>query len=72
MLLMGLNDNLQQTVESMNQLTKRVDSMVNKNQDQVGDAVAELNTILENLEEFTQKIKNNPSALIRSESKSRR
>lgn len=68
----GLNDNLQQTVESMNQLTKRVDSMVNKNQDQVGDAVAELNTILENLEEFTQKIKNNPSALIRSESKSRR
>lgn len=68
----GLNDNLQQTVESMNQLTKRVDTMVNKNQDQVGDAVAELNTILENLEEFTQKIKNNPSALIRSESKSRR
>lgn len=68
----GLNDNLQQTVESMNLLTKRVDTMVNKNQDQVGDAVAELNTILENLEEFTQKIKNNPSALIRSESKSRR
>lgn len=68
----GLNDNLQQTVESMSQLTKRVDSMVYKNQDQVGDAVSELNTILENLEEFTQKIKNNPSALIRSESKSRR
>ena len=68
----GLNDNLMQTAESMNSLTKRVDAMVYKNEDQVGNAVEELNTILENLEEFTQKIKNNPSALIRSEGKSGR
>ena len=68
----GLNDNLMQTAESMNKLTQRVDAMVYKNEDQVGNAVEELNTILENLEEFTQKIKNNPSALIRSENKSRR
>jgi phospholipid/cholesterol/gamma-HCH transport system substrate-binding protein len=46
--------------------------MVYRNQDQVGNAVEELNPILENLEEFTQKIKNNPSVLIRSEGKSGR
>jgi len=68
----GLNDNLMQTAESMSKLTQRVDDMVYKNQDQVGDAVDELNAILENLEEFTQKIKNNPSVLIRSEAKSGR
>ena len=68
----GLNENLMQTAESMNKLTQRVDAMVYKNEDQVGNAVEELNTILENLEEFTQKIKNNPSVLIRSEGKSGR
>ena len=68
----GLNENLMQTAESMNSLTKRVDAMVYKNEDQVGNAVEELNTILENLEEFTQKIKNNPSALIRTEGKNGR
>jgi len=68
----GLNDNLMQTAESMNKLTQRVDAMVYRNEDQVGNAVEELNTILENLEEFTQKIKNNPSALIRTEGKSGR
>ncbi len=68
----GLNDNLMQTAEAMNKLTQNVDAMVYRNQDQVGNAVEELNTILENLEEFTQKIKNNPSALIRSEGKSGR
>lgn len=68
----GLNDNLMQTAESMNKLSQNVDAMVYRNQDQVGNAVEELNTILENLEEFTQKIKNNPSVLIRSEGKSGR
>ncbi|WP_405322914.1 MlaD family protein [Fibrobacter sp.] len=68
----GLNDNLMQTAESMNKLTQRVDAIVYKNEDQVGNAIDELNVILENLEEFTQKIKNNPSALIRSEAKSGR
>jgi len=68
----GLNENLMQTAESMNKLTQNVDAMVYRNQDQVGDAMEELNVILENLEEFTQKIKNNPSALIRSEAKSGR
>ena len=61
-----------QTTESMNKLTQRVDAIVYKNEDQVGNAIDELNVILENLEEFTQKIKNNPSALIRSEAKSGR
>ena len=68
----GLNENLMQTTESMNKLTQRVDAIVYKNEDQVGNAIDELNVILENLEEFTQKIKNNPSALIRSEAKSGR
>ena len=68
----GLNDNLMQTAESMNKLTQRVDAIVYKNEDQVGNAIDELNVILENLEEFTQKIKNNPSVLIRSEGKNGR
>ena len=68
----AMNENLTQAMESIKQLTERLDHVVYKNQDQVGDAVVELNAVLENLEEFTQKIKNNPSALIRSEAKSRR
>lgn len=68
----AMNENITQTLESINQLSKRLDQMVYKNQDQVGDAVVELNAVLENLEEFSQKIKNNPSALIHAENKSRR
>ena len=68
----SMNDNLTQAMESIKQLSERLDHVVYKNQDQVGDAVTELNAVLENLEEFTQKIKNNPSALIRSEAKTRR
>lgn len=68
----AMNENLTQAMESIRQLTQRLDQVVYKNQDQVGDAVVELNAVLENLEEFTQKIKNNPSALIHSENKSRR
>jgi phospholipid/cholesterol/gamma-HCH transport system substrate-binding protein len=68
----GLNENLMQTAESMNKLAQRVDAIVYKNEDQVGNAMDELNTILENLEEFSQKIKNNPSVLIRSEGKNGR
>ena len=68
----SLNDNLTEAMASINQLSKRLDQMVYKNEDQVGNAVEELNTILENLEEFSQKIKNNPSVLIRSEGKNGR
>ena len=68
----AMNENLTQAMESIKQLTQRLDQVVYKNQDQVGDAIMELNAVLENLEEFSQKIKNNPSALIRSENKSRR
>ena len=68
----AMNENLTQAMESIRQLTQRLDQVVYKNQDQVGDAVVELNAVLENLEEFTQKIKNNPSVLIHAENKSRR
>ena len=68
----AMNENLTQAMESIKQLTQRLDQVVYKNQDQVGDAVVELNAVLENLEEFTQKIKNNPSVLIHAENKSRR
>lgn len=68
----SMNDNLAQAMESINKLAQRLDAMVYNNQDQVGDVLTELNTVLENLDEFSQKIKNNPSALIRSENKSRR
>ena len=68
----AMNEKLTQAMESIKQLTQRLDQVVYKNQDQVGDAVVELNAVLENLEEFTQKIKNNPSVLIHSENKARR
>ena len=68
----SLNDNLTEAMASINLLSKRLDQMVYKNQDQVGEAIVELNSVLENLEEFSQKIKNNPSALIREPAKSRR
>lgn len=68
----AMNENLTQAMESINQLTQRLDQVVYKNQDQVGEAVVELNAVLENLEEFSQKIKNNPSVLIHSENKARR
>ena len=67
-----LNDNLAEAMASINQLSKRLDQMVYKNQDQVGEAIVELNNVLENLEEFSQKIKNNPSAIIREPAKKRR
>ena len=65
-------DNLTEAMASINQLSKRLDQMVYKNEDQVGEAIVELNSVLENLEEFSQKIKNNPSALIREPAKTRR
>ena len=68
----SLNDNLTEAMASINQLSKRLDQMVYKNEDQVGEAIVELNNVLENLEEFSQKIKNNPSALIREPAKTRR
>ena len=68
----SLNDNLTEAMASINQLSKRLDQMVYKNEDQVGEAIVELNSVLENLEEFSQKIKNNPSALIREPAKARR
>lgn len=68
----SLNDNLTEAMASINQLSKRLDQMVYKNEDQVGEAIVELNSVLENLEEFSQKIKNNPSALVREQPKSRR
>jgi len=68
----SLNDNLTEAMASINQLSKRLDQMVYKNEDQVGEAIVELNSVLENLKEFSQKIKNNPSALIREPAKTRR
>lgn len=68
----AMNENLTKAMESISQLSKRLDGMVYKNQDQVGEAIVELNAVLENLEEFSQKIKNNPSALIREPAKTRR
>ena len=68
----GFNDNLAQVMESINKVTKRLDQVIYKNEDQVGNAITELNAVLSNLEEFSQKIKNNPSSLIHSEAKERR
>lgn len=68
----GMNDNLMQAMEAIKDLSKRMDQAIYKNEDQVSEAITQLNAVLENMEEFSQKIKNNPSALIREPAKSRR
>lgn len=68
----AMNDNLTEAMEAVKNLTKRMDQAIYKNEDQVSEAITELNAVLENMEEFSQKIKNNPSALIREPAKSRR
>ena len=68
----AMNENLAQTLESVKTLVKQMDLMIYKNQDQVEETLERFNQVLFNLEEFSQKIKNNPSALIRSESSNRR
>lgn len=68
----SLNDSLQQAMAAISQLSKRMDLMIYNNQDQLGEVMTELGSVLENLNEFSQKIKNNPSALIHGESQSRR
>ena len=68
----SMSDSLQQAMTAISQLSKRMDLMIYNNQDQVGEVMTELGSVLENLDEFSQKIKNNPSALIHGENQSRR
>ena len=63
----SLNDNLVSALESVNHLSKRADLALYYNQGRLSEILDQLNTVLSNLSDFSQKIKQNPSALIRSE-----
>lgn len=67
-----LNDELASTLSSVNSLAKRTDLLIYKNQDQINESLASLQQVLENFEDFSQKIKDQPSALIIKEKKNRR
>lgn len=60
-----LNKDLIETLNSLKLLAKRADLMVYKNQDQMSNTLNQLNEVLENLNDFSQKIKDNPSAILR-------
>lgn len=61
-----MNDDLVKTLHSLEAMSRRVDVFLYKNQTNFADALKQLNAILENLNDFSQKIKNQPSSLIRS------
>ncbi|MCR5029128.1 MAG: MlaD family protein [Fibrobacter sp.] len=63
----SLNDNLVSALESVNHLSKRADLALYNNQGRLSEVLDQLNAVLANLNDFSQKIKQNPSALIRSE-----
>lgn len=61
----SMNDDLVKTLHSIEEMSKRIDLFLYKNQSAFSDALEQLNEILENLGEFSQKVKNQPSVLIR-------
>lgn len=67
-----MNADLVQTLHSIEQMSKRIDLFLYKNQSAFSDGVNQVNEILDNISEFSQKIKNNPSSLIRGNGESGR
>lgn len=67
-----MNEELVRTLRSVEAMSKRMDVFLYKNQTNFGAALTQLNNILENLNEFSQKIKNQPSSLIRGPKASER
>lgn len=67
-----INQNVVSALESINNLSRRADLIMYNNQDRLAEILDQLNTTLSNLSDFAQKIKQNPSSLIRAEKKSGR
>ncbi len=68
----SINDNLVATLTSIRNFSERTDLFLYNSQGDVSELMDQLNTVLRNLTEFSQKISQNPSALIRAEKKSGR
>ncbi|SHL01319.1 MlaD family protein [Fibrobacter sp. UWEL] len=67
-----MNDDLVKTLHSVQDMSKRIDLFLYKNQNSFSEGVSQMNEILDNINEFSQKIKNNPSSLIRGSGESGR
>lgn len=68
----SINEDLVSTIASIRSFTERTDLFLYNTQSDVSEILNRLNAVLSNLSEFSQKIRQNPSALIRSEKKSGR
>lgn len=68
----AINKNVVSALESVNNLSKRTDLIMYTNQGRFTEILDQLSTVLSNLSDFSQKIKQNPAALIRTEKKSGR
>lgn len=68
----GINQSVVSALSSIENLSRRTDLVLYNNQGNLNEIVSQLNTILANLSEFSQKIRQNPSSLIRSEKQSGR
>lgn len=67
-----MNDDLVKTLHSIQEMSKRIDLFLYKNQNAFSEVIGQMNEIMDNLNEFSQKIKNNPSSLIRGSGESGR
>lgn len=67
-----INADLVSTLAAIRGLTDRTDLFLYNTQSDVSEILDKLSTVLSNLSEFSQRIRQNPSALIRSEKKSGR
>lgn len=61
-----INDNLISTLQSVNNLSQRTDLVLYNNQGRLAEALDQINVILNNLTDFSQKLRQNPSSLIRA------
>ena len=61
----SINENTVSALKSVSDMTKRADMVLYNNQDRLSEVLDQLNAVLSNLSVFSQKIKQNPSALIR-------
>lgn len=67
-----INEDLTATLESIRSFSERTNLFLYNAQGDFSEIMGKFNTILSNLSEFSQKIRQNPSALIRTEKKSGR
>lgn len=64
--LAGMAASMDKASRSIELLTRRVDMTVYRNQDDLNNAVHELRSAMENLNELSRKLRENPSLLLRS------